>query len=582
MNIPFVAAIQDRCAKTLGLATDHRAVVVAGMMRPRSGDAAGYWLQLLMAAALATLGLALDSAAVVIGAMLIAPLMRPIVELAMGLATGSPSLVFRAGGRAVASVVAVIVASAAIAALLPFHEVTAQLAARTVPSLLDLFVAAACALVGAYATMLSSGDMATTAAGTSIGISLVPPLCTVGYGLAMGNWSMAIGAGLLFTANITGILVVASLVFLLVGFGQVVAAETPPPEQRLADNADMADRLGRHWSMQSQRLGALSRLLLPLLLLAAIYIPLQRAVREMTRRAAIRSQVSKLMADSKARIAQSAVDTSSANVSVRVVLVGSPDDAKEFDAAVRRTLTKLGEAEPRVSVWAVPDSTAMGALEARLDELPPPVVATVKTAVTEEPVPAIAAAVTKAWPAGAGAELLGVWIDASHQPGLHLRLVHTGAPLGAAALTLLAEVIAPGEAVTIDEEAIEPVVATVGEEQRWLVDALDLAARTRPYPSLRVCVTTPPLPVPARPRRPPPDEPAAVVAVRAVLSQAAADDARLEVAVGDRFAATPHRGACPWTAPTAPPAPATPPATATPTVVPASAPTAPTAPSPAP
>ena len=135
--------------------------------RPR-GDAAGYWLQLAIATALATLGLALDSTAVVIGAMLIAPLMRPIVELAMGLATGSAPLIFRTGLRAIASIVVVVGASAVFSWCLPFHEPTGELLARTAPSLLDLFVAAACALAGAYAVVVSTNDVATTAAGTSI------------------------------------------------------------------------------------------------------------------------------------------------------------------------------------------------------------------------------------------------------------------------------------------------------------------------------------------------------------------------------------------------------------------------------
>ena len=74
----------------------------------------------MIAAVLATLGLALDSTAVVIGAMLIAPLMRPIVDLAMGLATGSAPLVLRAGFRSLASVLVVTLTAVACAAVLTY------------------------------------------------------------------------------------------------------------------------------------------------------------------------------------------------------------------------------------------------------------------------------------------------------------------------------------------------------------------------------------------------------------------------------------------------------------------------------
>jgi uncharacterized hydrophobic protein (TIGR00271 family) len=191
----LIALLQNRAAGVLGLEPDRRTPLVRAMLHRPRGDAAGYWLQLVIAAALASLGLALDSTAVVIGAMLIAPLMRLIVELAMGLATGSTPLVFRTGVRAIASIIVVVAAAAAFSWMLPFHEVTAELLARTAPSILDLFVAAACALAGAYAVVIASSDVATTAAGTSIGISLVPPLCTAGYGLSTGDWDMAGGRG---------------------------------------------------------------------------------------------------------------------------------------------------------------------------------------------------------------------------------------------------------------------------------------------------------------------------------------------------------------------------------------------------
>jgi uncharacterized membrane protein len=113
--------------------------------------------------------------------MLIAPLMTPIVALGMGLAVGSPVLVIRSLVRIASSIMCVVLASAVLTGLLPFHELTSEIAARTAPRVLDLLTAAFWALAGAYAAMLPGSSSATTAADTSIGISLVPPLCTRGY-----------------------------------------------------------------------------------------------------------------------------------------------------------------------------------------------------------------------------------------------------------------------------------------------------------------------------------------------------------------------------------------------------------------
>lgn len=157
--------------------------MVKDMLHRDPKEAMSYWLQLVVSVGIATLGLVVGSAAVVIGAMLVAPLMTPIVGLAMGLATGSPFLVLRSSGRVLLSVGVAVGGAALITVLLPFHELNAEIAGRTTPTVLDLLTAAFCALAGVYASLRPGSDTATTAAGTSIGISLVPPLCASGYGL---------------------------------------------------------------------------------------------------------------------------------------------------------------------------------------------------------------------------------------------------------------------------------------------------------------------------------------------------------------------------------------------------------------
>jgi len=113
--------LQDRLLRLLGNRVEARAEIVQRMLQRDANEAVSYWLQLCVSVGIATLGLVVGSSAVVIGAMLIAPLMGPILALAMGLATGSPFLVLRSGGRIVLSVTLALGGAAAITLLLPFH-----------------------------------------------------------------------------------------------------------------------------------------------------------------------------------------------------------------------------------------------------------------------------------------------------------------------------------------------------------------------------------------------------------------------------------------------------------------------------
>jgi len=552
MNLAaLVARIQDLIARRIGLELSERSVVIRAMLEPRHGEGIGYWLQLMMAAALATLGLALDSTAVVIGAMLIAPLMKPIIELAMGLATGSAPLVFRAGLRSATSIAAVVIASAVISWMLPFHEITRELAARTAPSLIDLFVAAACALAGAYATMFSTSDMASTAAGTSIGISLVPPLCTLGYALSIGEWHMAVGAALLFTANVTGIITVAGVVFVVVGFGQVdVAAEDLAMG---SDYVSVAGRIGRNWSAASKRLGAVSRLVLPLLLLAAIYIPLRTAVGEMTRRSEIRQELASQLASTQARVAQSSIEMGANGVVVRVVVVGDSQAAQELDTELRATLKRLGEPEARLSVWAVPDAKSMGALAMRLDDLPPPVVAEPVRDLAHHTPGEVLELVRHAWPKRGTGALVSAWmVDGTP---LQIHVVHFGPPIGDLGLELLQRAVATTEPVVVVETAVESVDAPEAEAVTWVARALRMAEVARRLPGVALCITVPaPPPPPDSVRKRPIVEAASTTVVRDIVDAAFVHVPNAIVSRGDHWSLSPVLGACTPT-PTPTPAP---------------------------
>ena len=100
-----------------------------------------YWLQLFLSAGIATLGLVQNSAAVIIGAMLVSPLMGPIIATGLALALGDFYLGLKSLLNVVASVAAAVLFAAGIVWALPFQSVTAEILARTQPNLLDLAIA---------------------------------------------------------------------------------------------------------------------------------------------------------------------------------------------------------------------------------------------------------------------------------------------------------------------------------------------------------------------------------------------------------------------------------------------------------
>ncbi|HVV85354.1 MAG TPA: DUF389 domain-containing protein [Kofleriaceae bacterium] len=530
--MPLVAKLQDRVARLLGLDPARRASLLLAMLHRPRGDAAGYWLQLGIAATLATLGLALDSTAVVIGAMLIAPLMRPIVELAMGLATGSTPLLFGAGVRTVASVAVVVLASAALARALPFHEVTGELLARTAPTILDLFVAAACALAGAYAVVISSNDVTTTAAGTSIGISLVPPLCTAGYGVSIADQGMTRGAALLFTANVTGILVVATALFVCLGFGQV---DIRSQEQTLDDDADIgtATRIGRLVSRRPTRLGVVARIVLPLALLGAVALPLVQAVKTMARRSSIRQHVATLVQQTGGvRVLQYALDQTARPMMLRVVVVGDPSEARTMEDRLRVELSALGEPRAAISVWAVPEASAVSALSARLDDVPaivPP------APPPPPPPPPLASRVRAAWPAESG-PLVSVWSVDGSPPTV--RVIHLGAELGAAGRALLARVVTTDTPPEVEELALAPVERDPADPAGWLARVAGTLERAAELPEVSFCVTAPP-----PPRRRAREEPVEALA-RAVVARAADGHPNVTVTEAPAWTVVPQLGPC--------------------------------------
>lgn len=193
---------------------DHRDVVER--VQADGGFDAHYAFMILMSGGIAVLGLLLSSPAVVIGAMLISPLMGPIVALGFAIATFD-SVEIRRSANALGLGILVAVAFCALIVLLsPLQTVTDEIAARTRPNLFDLLVALFSGLAGSYA-MIRGRQGAIV--GVAIATSLMPPLGTVGFGLATANGTVFFGASLLFFTNFMVIALAAAIMARLYGFG---------------------------------------------------------------------------------------------------------------------------------------------------------------------------------------------------------------------------------------------------------------------------------------------------------------------------------------------------------------------------
>lgn len=185
-----------------------------------------YALMLVMGCLIALLGLLVNSPAVIIGAMLISPLMGPILSCGLALTVADLALGRKALRNAVLSVAEVVIIATLATWISPLKEPTAEILARTSPNLMDLLIAFFSGVAGTVALCGRKGGL-TIIPGVAIATAVMPPLATVGYGLATRQWSMAGGAAMLFFTNFMAIMISANAVFLLVGFR--------PPRHHLKD-----------------------------------------------------------------------------------------------------------------------------------------------------------------------------------------------------------------------------------------------------------------------------------------------------------------------------------------------------------
>ncbi|MVN22844.1 TIGR00341 family protein [Mucilaginibacter arboris] len=154
---------------------------------------------LIFAIFIASIGLNVNSTAVIIGAMLISPIMGPIMGVGLGIGINDLELVKKGARSLLLATLIGIITSAIYFSITPLHEAQSELLARTSPSVWDVFIA----LFGGLAGMVAASrkEKTNVIPGVAIATALIPPLCTAGYGLAIGNWYYVLGALYLYFIN---------------------------------------------------------------------------------------------------------------------------------------------------------------------------------------------------------------------------------------------------------------------------------------------------------------------------------------------------------------------------------------------
>ncbi len=192
-----------------------------------------FWVLLILAAVIATGGVIADSTATVIGAMIVAPLMTPILGVVLAIALGDRTNLIRSLALVVLGAAAVVLVGFLLGLVSPIDVVApgnSQVAGRVSPRTIDLVAALATGAVGAFA--LVREDVSDALPGVAIAISLVPPLSVVGLTMEAGRNDQARGAMLLFLTNVAAILLTGVVVMALYRVRRAALANPPPYETR--------------------------------------------------------------------------------------------------------------------------------------------------------------------------------------------------------------------------------------------------------------------------------------------------------------------------------------------------------------
>jgi uncharacterized hydrophobic protein (TIGR00271 family) len=202
----------------------HEQVDIYRDIRSGAEPKVDFFVMIALSAAIATFGLLQNSPAVIIGAMLVAPLMAAIFGLSLGVVRGDLRLLRRAASATLRGMLLAIVVGVMLTLVIPAATPQNEVLSRTQPNLLDLGVALASGAAGAYA--LCRKEVSAALPGVAIAAALVPPLSTIGIGIALWDGKIAGGALLLFSTNLVAISAAGGMVFLWLGFRPIPGQES--------------------------------------------------------------------------------------------------------------------------------------------------------------------------------------------------------------------------------------------------------------------------------------------------------------------------------------------------------------------
>jgi uncharacterized hydrophobic protein (TIGR00271 family) len=340
-----------------------------------------YALELLLSAGIATFGLVLNSPAVVIGAMLISPLMGPILAAGLAFAASDLYLGIKSFLGILASVATAVLFAAFLVWLLPFQSPTAEILARTQPNLLDLGVALFSGLAGSLVVCRGGGGGGVTALpGVAIAVALMPPLCTVGFGVGSGwNWPIISGAMLLFLTNLVAIGASAFLVFYLEGMDEPeVRAAVAPATQEEARRGPFAALIEKiHMQSAIGDIGKLRwRVVMLAITFVLLFIPLRNSLNQLAAETAARGAAREAVrALGSSNILTQQLDIQSDSVTLRVVVAEAVPQERIREA--ERILIRRTRRPAAVFVRKVAGEEELAALRERLRQpvtapAPPP------------------------------------------------------------------------------------------------------------------------------------------------------------------------------------------------------------------
>lgn len=316
---------------------DHEAVMAH--IVEDSGWTPRYAFMVMMSAGIAVLGLLLSSPAVVIGAMLISPLMSPILGLGFSLALFDFKEMRRALTALAVGAGAAVLFTALIVALSPLQAPTSEIIARTRPNLFDLAVALFAALAGTFAIIRGRGD---TVVGVAIATALMPPLAVVGFGLATWNMPVLGGAFALFVTNFVTIALSAMIMARFYGFGHYLSSQ-------------------QTWTQT----------FVLLFVFVAMAIPLGISLKQIAGEAVTLNQTRSFLSErfgADARVTQLDIDFDAQPAVVRAVVITPRDKMKRTEALQDDLTARLGQ-PIKLRLDQVLLEAGAGAIEAQREEI---------------------------------------------------------------------------------------------------------------------------------------------------------------------------------------------------------------------